>query len=86
MPYVKVKELLAMGKKNNACVLAFDAADVNMIKSVIKGAETAGRPVIVMLYPGMRNIMPFGVFAEVTILRRTCICPGRAASGSLQRF
>lgn len=37
-----------------------------MIKSVIKGAETAGRPVIVMLYPGMRNIMPFGVFAEVT--------------------
>ena len=66
MPYVKVKELLAMGKKNNACVLAFDAADVNMIKSVIKGAETAGRPVIVMLYPGMRNIMPFGVFAEVT--------------------
>ena len=48
MPYVKVKELLAMGKKNNACVLAFDAADVNMIKSVIKGAETAGRPVIVM--------------------------------------
>ena len=66
MPYVKVKELLAMGKKNHACVLAFDAADVNMIKSVIKGAETAGRPVIVMLYPGMRNIMPFGVFAEVT--------------------
>ncbi len=66
MPYVKVKELLEMGKKNHACVLAFDAADVNMIKSVIKGAETAGRPVIVMLYPGMRNIMPFGVFAEVT--------------------
>ena len=66
MPYVKVKELLAMGKKNHACVLAFDAADVNMIKYVIKGAETAGRPVIVMLYPGMRNIMPFGVFAEVT--------------------
>ena len=66
MSFVRVKDLLEMGKKNNACVLAFDAADGNMIKSVIKGAEAAGKPVMVMLYPGMRNIMPFGVFAETT--------------------
>ena len=66
MSFVRVKELLEIGKKNNACVLAFDAADGNMIKSVIKGAEAAGKPVMVMLYPGMRNIMPFGVFAETT--------------------
>ena len=58
MSFVRVKDLLEMGKKNNACVLAFDAADGNMIKSVIKGAEAAGKPVMVMLYPGMRNIMP----------------------------
>lgn len=42
MSFVRVKDLLEMGKKNNACVLAFDAADGNMIKSVIKGAEAAG--------------------------------------------
>ena len=39
MSFVRVKDLLEMGKKNNACVLAFDAADGNMIKSVIKGAK-----------------------------------------------
>lgn len=66
MSLVKVRDLLEMGKKNRACVLAFDAADVNMISSVIKGAEMANKPVMVMLYPGMRNILPFGVFAEVT--------------------
>lgn len=66
MPFVKVRDLLAMGKKNNACILAFDAADVNMISSVVKGAEIAKKPVMIMLYPGMRNILPFNVFVEVT--------------------
>ena len=61
--YTKVRDLLAMGKQSNACILAFDCADVNMIKSVCYGAEKANKPVIVMLYPGMKNILPFKVFA-----------------------
>lgn len=64
MAFVRVSELLQMGKENNACVLAFDAADLNMIKGVIYGAEKAQKPVMVMLYPGMKNVTPFGVFAE----------------------
>ena len=63
--YTKVRDLLAMGKKNNACILAFDCVDVNMIKSVCYGAEKAKKPVIVMLFPGMKNVLPFGVFAAV---------------------
>lgn len=35
MSFVRVKDLLEMGKKNNACVLAFDAADGKDRKSVV---------------------------------------------------
>lgn len=55
-----------MGKDNNACILAFDCADVNMIRSVCMGAEKARKPVIMMLHPSptYKNILPFGVFAQ----------------------
>ena len=66
--YTKVRDLLAMGKKNNACILAFDCADVNMIRSVCMGAEKAKKPVIIMLHPSptYKSILPFGVFAQTT--------------------
>ena len=66
--YTKVRDLLAMGKEYNACILAFDCADVNMIRSVCMGAEKAKKPVIIMLHPSptYKNILPFGVFAQTT--------------------
>ena len=66
--YTKVRDLLALGKENNACILAFDCADVNMIRSVCMGAEKAKKPVIIMLHPSptYKNILPFGVFAQTT--------------------
>jgi ketose-bisphosphate aldolases len=64
MAYEKVRDLLEIGKQHNASILAFDALNVDTIAAVVQGAEIANKPVIVMLYPGMRNIMPFGVFAE----------------------
>jgi len=62
--YTKVRDLLAMGKKNNACILAFDCGDVNMIKAVCYGAEKAKKPVIIMQYPSYKNVLPYKVFAE----------------------
>ena len=64
--YTRVRDLLKMGKDNNACILAFDCADVNMIRSVCMGAEKARKPVIMMLHPSptYKNILPFGVFAQ----------------------
>lgn len=62
--YTKVRDLLAMGQKNNACILAFDCADVNMIRAVCLGAEKAKKPAIVMLYPSYKNILPYKVFAQ----------------------
>ncbi|MBQ2086241.1 MAG: class II fructose-bisphosphate aldolase [Oscillospiraceae bacterium] len=66
--YTKVRDLLAMGKEYNACILAFDCADVNMIRSVCMGAEKAKKPVIIMLHPSpiYKSILPFGVFAQTT--------------------
>ncbi len=64
--YTRVRDLLALGKKNNACILAFDCADVNMIRSVCYGAQKARKPVIMMLHPTatLKNILPFSVFAH----------------------
>ena len=64
--YTKVRDLLAMGKENNACILAFDCADVNMIKGVCYGAEKARKPVILMHHPSFNNVLPYKLFAEAT--------------------
>ena len=63
MALVKVRELLEAAQKANTSILAFDACDYNTIYACIKGAETARRPVIVMLYPSMRSMFSFGAFA-----------------------
>lgn len=63
MALEKVREILKAARKANTSVIAFDALDCNTIAACIKGAEIARRPVIVMLYPTMRGIMPFAAFA-----------------------
>lgn len=59
----RVKDLLAEAQKRNTSVIAFDACDYNTVQACIEGAEAAGRPVIVMLYPTMSSLFSFGAFA-----------------------
>lgn len=65
MAFVHVRDLLEEAKKQNTSVIAFDALDYNTICSCIRGAEIARRPVIIMLYPGMREIISFRSFAAI---------------------
>lgn len=65
MAFVRVKELLEEAKKQNTSVIAFDALDYNTISACIRGAEIARRPVMIMLYPGMRGIISFRSFAAI---------------------
>ena len=64
MPLVKVAEILKSAQKANTSVYAFDCLDLNTITAAVKGAEIAHKPIIIMLYPTMRAICPFRVFAE----------------------
>ena len=76
MALVKVRELLEAAQKANTSIIAFDACDYNTIYACIKGAETARRPVIVMLYPSMRSMFSFGAFAAaVKDLARSATVP-----------
>ena len=63
MALEKVRDLLNEAQKANTSVIAFDACDYNTIYACIKGAEAAGKPVIVMLYPTMSSLFSFGSFA-----------------------
>ena len=63
MALERVKDLLDAAEKEHTSVIAFDACDYNTIYACIKGAETARRPVIVMLYPAMRELFSFRAFA-----------------------
>lgn len=63
MALEKVRNLLLEAQKANTSVIAFDACDYNTIYACIKGAESARRPVIIMLYPTMSSLFSFGAFA-----------------------
>ena len=64
MALEKVRDILAVADKNNTSVYAFDAMDADTIYAVIYGAERAGKPVIVMLYPAGKNGADMRIFAE----------------------
>lgn len=55
MSLEKVKDLLQEADRHQAAILAFDAMDYVTVTAVIEGAEQAGCPVIVMLYPEMER-------------------------------
>jgi len=55
MSLEKVKDLLQEADRHQAAVLAFDAMDYVTVTAVIEGAQRAGCPVIVMLYPQMAS-------------------------------
>ncbi|MDR0655136.1 MAG: class II fructose-bisphosphate aldolase [Treponema sp.] len=63
MALVKVRELLDAADKANSSIIAFDAGDYNMIQALVTAADEAKKPLIIMLYPLMRDIFSFGAFA-----------------------
>lgn len=65
MAFEHVRDILALEIEYNAAIYAFDAMDIDTVYASIKGAERAGKPVIVMLYPTMNSICPLKVFAEL---------------------
>ena len=82
MALEKVRDILKAAQQANTAVIAFDALDCNTISACIRGAERARRPVIVMLYPNMRSMMPFAAFAQaVKSMARSASVP----VGPLQR-
>ena len=69
MALERVRDILALGVKYNTAIYAFDAMDLDTVYATIHGAERAGKPVIVMLYPTMNAVCPLRVFAEMV---KTC--------------
>lgn len=66
MSFEKVSDLMGLATRYNTSILAFDACDINMIAAVVQGAEKANKPAIVMLYPGLREMLPMSAFASAT--------------------
>ena len=65
MAFCKVRDILQMGVRDNAAVYAFVGYSMDQIYAVIKGAEKANKPVIMMYYPTPWGIeqYPFSYFA-----------------------
>jgi fructose-bisphosphate aldolase class II len=51
MALEKVGRLLEMADEKHTAVIGFNCMDYNMAYSVVKAAEEAGKPAIIMLYP-----------------------------------
>lgn len=65
MALVKAVDLLKLADKEGKCAIGFDAFNLESIAWIIEVAEEEQIPVILMIYPAMKNIMPFSTFAAV---------------------
>lgn len=65
MSLEKVSTLLHEAEKANTSIIAFDALDYNTVYACIKGAESVRKPIILMLYPDMSQIVDFKTYAEM---------------------
>jgi ketose-bisphosphate aldolase len=66
MPLVSVKEILEEAEERGFGVVSFLCFNHETIKWAIESAEEEKMPVIIMMFPGMAGLMPFGSFAAVT--------------------
>lgn len=66
MPFVSVKAILKEAEEGNFGVASLLCFNHETIKWGIESAEEANMPVIIMMYPGMNNLMPFASFAAAT--------------------
>ncbi len=67
MSYEKVSTILKDGDARRYGVAAFNCHNFESINTVIRGAEEQRMPVIVMLYPSVRQHIPMSTFAAITI-------------------
>lgn len=66
MPLVSVKAILQEAEDRNFGVVSFLCFNHESIKWGIESAEEENMPVIIMMYPGLSNLMPLGSFAAIT--------------------
>lgn len=66
MALEKAVEILKYADQQKKCVIGFDAFNLESIKWIIETAEEEQIPVIMMIYPGDRVMMPLSTFAAVT--------------------
>jgi ketose-bisphosphate aldolase len=66
MALEKVCDILKQADKDGYAVMAFDAFNLESISWIIETAEEENTPVILMIYPTMKEIMPLSTFAAVT--------------------
>lgn len=65
MPLVKATDLLKLADREKKCAIGFDAFNLESIAWIVEVAEEEQIPVVLMIYPAMKNIMPFSTFAAV---------------------
>lgn len=66
MALERAVEILKYADQQKKCVIGFDAFNLESIKWIIETAEEEQVPVIMMIYPGDRVMMPLSTFAAVT--------------------
>ena len=66
MAYESGGEIQKYADLQKKCVIGFDAFNLESIKWIIETAEEEQIPVIMMIYPGDRVMMPLSTFAAVT--------------------
>ena len=66
MSLEKAVDILRYADRQKKCVVGFDAFNMETIKWIIDTAEEEQIPVILMIYPGDKKIMPLSTFAAVT--------------------
>ena len=66
MSLEKAVDILRYADQQKKCVIGFDAFNLESIKWIIDTAEEEQVPVILMIYPGDKKIMPLSNFASVT--------------------
>lgn len=66
MALEKAVDILKYADQQKKCVIGFDAFNLESIKWIIETAEEEQIPVIMMIYPGDRTMMPLSTFGAVT--------------------
>lgn len=66
MALVKACDILRQADRDGCAVIGFDAFNLESIKLIIDAAQELHTGVILMIYPTMKQIMPYSTFAAVT--------------------
>lgn len=65
MALEKVSTILHEVDKNKTAVIAFDCVDYCEVKAAITAAEEVKKPILIMMYPPMDNVIDLSTFAAI---------------------